>query len=38
MPQLPHDVATSYHDGVLGRMRSRAVGRSRPGVPEVVLV
>jgi pimeloyl-ACP methyl ester carboxylesterase len=38
MPQLPHDVATSYHDGVLGRMRSRAVGRSQPGVPEVVLV
>jgi pimeloyl-ACP methyl ester carboxylesterase len=32
------DVTTSYHDGVLGRIRSRAVGRPRPGVPEVVLV
>lgn len=29
---------TTYHDGILGRMRSRAVGRPRPGVPEVVLV
>jgi pimeloyl-ACP methyl ester carboxylesterase len=38
MPQFPHDVATSYHDGVLGRMRSRAVGEPRPGVPQIVLV
>ena len=32
------DVTTSYHDGVLGRIRSRSVGFPRPGVPEVVLV
>jgi pimeloyl-ACP methyl ester carboxylesterase len=38
MPDFPRDVATAYHDGVLGRMRSRAVGQPRPGVPEVVLV
>jgi pimeloyl-ACP methyl ester carboxylesterase len=38
MPRYPHDVVTSYHDGVLGRMRSRAVGEARPGVPQVVLV
>jgi pimeloyl-ACP methyl ester carboxylesterase len=38
MPELPREVVTSYHDGVLGRMRSRAVGEPRPGVPEVVLV
>lgn len=38
MPEFPRDVVTSYHHGVLGRMRSRAVGEPRPGVPEVVLV
>jgi pimeloyl-ACP methyl ester carboxylesterase len=38
MPVFPRDVDTSYHDGLLGRMRSRAVGERRPGVPEVVLV
>jgi pimeloyl-ACP methyl ester carboxylesterase len=38
MPQLPDEVATSYHDGTLGRMRSRSVGAPRPGVPEIVLV
>ncbi|MGS2616257.1 alpha/beta fold hydrolase [Micromonospora sp. LZ34] len=31
-------MATSYHDGSLGRMRSRAVGEPRSDVPEVVLV
>ncbi|MFE9651820.1 alpha/beta fold hydrolase [Micromonospora sp. NPDC006431] len=38
MPEFPRDVTTSYHDGVLGRMRSRAVGVPRPEVPQVVLV
>ncbi|MFI7575682.1 alpha/beta fold hydrolase [Micromonospora sp. NPDC049497] len=38
MPKFPRDVTTSYHDGILGRMRSRAIGAPRPGVPEVVLV
>jgi pimeloyl-ACP methyl ester carboxylesterase len=38
MPELPRDVTTSYHDGILGRMRSRAVGAPRRGVPQVVLV
>ncbi|MFU8872685.1 alpha/beta fold hydrolase [Micromonospora sp. SL4-19] len=38
MPEFPRDVTTSYHEGVLGRMRSRAVGTPRPGVPQVVLV
>jgi pimeloyl-ACP methyl ester carboxylesterase len=37
-PRFPADVATSYHDGALGRMRSRSVGEPRAGVPEVVLV
>jgi pimeloyl-ACP methyl ester carboxylesterase len=37
-PRFPTDVATSYHDGVLGRMRSRSVGEPHAGVPEVVLV
>ncbi|GAA4934471.1 alpha/beta fold hydrolase [Streptomyces coeruleoprunus] len=32
------ETVSAYHDGVLGRMRSRAVGRPAPGVPEVVLV
>jgi pimeloyl-ACP methyl ester carboxylesterase len=38
MPEFPRDVTTSYHDGALGRMRSRSVGAPRPGMPEVVLV
>jgi pimeloyl-ACP methyl ester carboxylesterase len=38
MPDFPGDPVTSYHDGVLGRMRSRALGEPRPGVPQVVLV
>lgn len=37
-PLFPADVATDYHDGPWGRMRSRAVGQRRDGVPEVVLV
>ncbi|GAA3756179.1 pimeloyl-ACP methyl ester carboxylesterase [Spinactinospora alkalitolerans] len=37
-PPFPNDVATDFHDGPLGRMRSRSVGRRRPDVPEVVLV
>ncbi|MEV1290064.1 alpha/beta fold hydrolase [Micromonospora sp. NPDC049679] len=37
-PPFPRNVITSYHDGPLGRMRSRAVGEPRSGVPEVVLV
>src|SRR3954468_1366601 len=28
----------SYHDGPLGRMRSRAVGTARPDRPEIVMV
>ena len=31
-------VVTSYHDGLLGRIRSRSLGAVRAGVPEVVLV
>jgi pimeloyl-ACP methyl ester carboxylesterase len=38
MPQFPHEVLESYHDGPWGRMRSRTVGRARPGTPEIVLV
>jgi len=37
-PPFPRDVVTSYHDGPLGRMRSRSVGQPRPGTPELVLV
>ncbi|HEX5597793.1 MAG TPA: alpha/beta hydrolase [Micromonosporaceae bacterium] len=37
-PPFPRDVVTTYHDGPLGRIRSRSVGLPRPGVPEVVLV
>ena len=37
-PPFPEETVTAYHDGALGRMRSRAVGRPRPGVPEIVLV
>ncbi|UGY90301.1 alpha/beta fold hydrolase [Streptomyces gobiensis] len=32
------ETVTAYHDGVLGRMRSRSVGQVRPGTPPVVLV
>jgi pimeloyl-ACP methyl ester carboxylesterase len=38
VPAFPDEVVTSYTDGPLGLMRSRAVGRPRPGVPEVVVV
>lgn len=31
-------VVTNYHDGALGRVRSRSLGAARAGVPEVVLV
>ncbi|PWU54849.1 alpha/beta hydrolase [Micromonospora sp. S4605] len=37
-PPFPTNVATSYHDGPLGRMRSRAVGEPRSDLPELVLV
>ncbi|MGN9777546.1 alpha/beta fold hydrolase [Micromonospora sp. H33] len=37
-PPSPTDVTTSYHDGPLGRMRSRAVGEPRSDAPELVLV
>lgn len=37
-PPFPRDLTTSYHDGPLGRMRSRAVGEPRSDVPELVLV
>jgi pimeloyl-ACP methyl ester carboxylesterase len=32
------DATTSFHDGVLGRIRSRSFGQPDPAVPEVVLV
>ncbi|MEV6492623.1 alpha/beta fold hydrolase [Actinoplanes sp. NPDC051633] len=38
MPTFPDGVITSYTDGPFGLMRSRAVGRPQPGVPEVVVV
>jgi pimeloyl-ACP methyl ester carboxylesterase len=31
-------VLTRYHDGVLGRVRSRSLGEARAGVPELLLV
>ncbi|MFI6356142.1 alpha/beta fold hydrolase [Streptomyces sp. NPDC050743] len=37
-PPFPDEIDIAFHDGVLGRMRSRAVGRPRPDMPEVVLV
>jgi pimeloyl-ACP methyl ester carboxylesterase len=37
-PERPQHIETSYYDGRFGRMRSRAVGASRVGVPDVVLV
>jgi pimeloyl-ACP methyl ester carboxylesterase len=38
MPQFPDQLVTSYHDGPLGRMRSRSVGQPRENTPEVVVV
>jgi pimeloyl-ACP methyl ester carboxylesterase len=37
-PHLPAGLVTRYHDGVLGRVRSRSLGVPRAGVPELVLV
>ncbi len=37
-PAFPGTMTTAYHDGVLGRMRSRSVGHRHAGVPELVLV
>ena len=37
-PRLPAGLVTRYHDGVLGRIRSRSLGVARADVPEVVLV
>jgi pimeloyl-ACP methyl ester carboxylesterase len=31
-------VETGFHDGVLGRIRSRALGDPQPGMPEIVMV
>ncbi len=35
---FPRDVATANYEGTFGRMRSRAMGEKRPGMPEVVFV
>ncbi|GAB2999158.1 alpha/beta hydrolase [Streptomyces pseudoechinosporeus] len=37
-PAFPEHTEITYYDGDFGRMRSRAVGRRQPSVPEVVLV
>jgi pimeloyl-ACP methyl ester carboxylesterase len=37
-PVFPTGVTTAFHDGVLGRMRSRSLGRPQTGVPEIVIV
>lgn len=37
-PRVARHVHTAYHDGAFGRVRSRAVGDVRAGIPEVVLV
>ncbi|MEU1889566.1 alpha/beta fold hydrolase [Streptomyces pristinaespiralis] len=37
-PTLEARTVTSYHDGPYGRMRSRATGAPRNGMPEIVLV
>ncbi|NGO12615.1 alpha/beta hydrolase [Streptomyces sp. HC44] len=37
-PEFPEHTEITYYDGGFGRMRSRAVGRKQPSVPEVVLV
>src|SRR3954468_3863388 len=37
-PPFPRTVVTAHHEGRWGRMRSRSVGRPRPGVPELVMV
>jgi pimeloyl-ACP methyl ester carboxylesterase len=38
MRQRPDRLVTSYHDGPLGRMRSRSVGQPCADTPEVVVV
>jgi pimeloyl-ACP methyl ester carboxylesterase len=37
-PSSTGEQVIAFHDGVLGRMRSRSVGQVSPGIPEVVLV
>jgi pimeloyl-ACP methyl ester carboxylesterase len=37
-PTFPTGVVTDYYQGAYGRMRSRTLGVSRPGVPEIVMV
>lgn len=37
-PSFPDDVATAWHDGPFGRIRSRSVGSRVDGVPEIALV
>jgi pimeloyl-ACP methyl ester carboxylesterase len=37
-PRFPAGLVTHYHDGVLGRVRSRSLGVARAGMPELVLV
>jgi hypothetical protein len=37
-PRFPTEVETGFHDGVLGRIRSRALGDPQPGMPEIVMV
>jgi pimeloyl-ACP methyl ester carboxylesterase len=37
-PRLPDDLDIRFHDGVLGRVRSRSRGDRRDGVPELLLV
>jgi len=38
MSREPNGVVTSYHNGALGRIRSRSLGTARAGVPQVVLI
>jgi pimeloyl-ACP methyl ester carboxylesterase len=37
-PRVPDDLDIGFHDGRLGRIRSRSRGRHRDGVPDLVLV
>jgi len=37
-PDFPAGLVTGYHDGILGRVRSRSLGVARTGVPQLVLV
>jgi pimeloyl-ACP methyl ester carboxylesterase len=37
-PHFPAGLVTRYHDGVLGRVRSRSLGVARADIPELVLV